>query len=120
MSKYCDGASLIWTDLICGLRSTILDARKDLGKALSHKFEAQFDLEVLKEELLTRPWSGDMAAKSIINQVFENKGLLQETGLQQIERDCFEECIRLLREAETKMEAQATSQARLGRPEAPA
>lgn len=91
------------------LRTTIQGARAELNVALANEFEAKDELQLdrLEVELLTRSWDTSLDVEHMIYQIFENRGLLNETGLHEIERDCFNKCIKLLGEAETKMKAQA-------------
>lgn len=93
------------------LRTAIHDARTKLNEALALEFEAkdELQLERLEVELLTRSWDTSVSVKNMIYEIFENRGLLNETGLHPIERECFNKCIELLGAAATKMEADAFS-----------
>ncbi|PWN20048.1 hypothetical protein BCV69DRAFT_283579 [Microstroma glucosiphilum] len=109
--KYCSKASEEWIQLMCDLRTAILDARTELNVALADEFEAKDELQFdcLEVDLLTRSWDPSVDVDHMIYEIFENRGLLKETGLHPIERECFEKCIKLLREAEIKMGAEALS-----------
>jgi hypothetical protein len=89
------------------LRTTIHDARAKLNVVLSNRFDAQdgLDLDSLEVDLLMRPIQSAEDVERIIYDLFEDKGLLEEPGLHQIERDCFDKCIELLRAGELEIVA---------------
>lgn len=95
---------------MCLLRTTICKARADLDVVLLDNFDKQprLSLECLQVELLTLPWNDAQDVRHNLYNLFENRGLLEETGLNDIEKQCFQHCSTLLREGEISIKALAS------------
>lgn len=83
------------------LRTTIDDARQELTRDLEARFDRteSLKLDVLRNGLATGSWQLGVAVKDIILELFDERSLLEDTGLHDIERKCFADCISLMQAA---------------------
>lgn len=109
LDTWCKRASWDWHALMRDLWSTISEARAKLDKFLWTNFEnqARLSLDCLEVELQTLEWNDDQDVKHNLYHLFENRHLLDETRLNEIERECFEKCSELLRDAEVVIKARS-------------
>lgn len=83
------------------LRKTIHNARKELDEELADRFDAieSLKLDSLQSRLTVGQWGLDAKPKDIISELFDVGDVLEGTGLHDVERRCFQECMSLMRAA---------------------
>ncbi|PWN17731.1 hypothetical protein BCV69DRAFT_127844 [Microstroma glucosiphilum] len=106
LDEHCKPAGRRWKILMGKLRKVVYEARQALTAELLKPFEAdgRASIETLRADL--EKWrfkekENDMAVADatvmIIDSLWQGKGILDDkSGLQDIERECYNECIRLL------------------------
>jgi hypothetical protein len=84
-----------------GLRQKIYEARKKLTATLEEDFNRRVTMRDLQRALITAEWQGkNLRAGDIIDALFEGKGIARSSSeLLPIERKCFNDCIKLIKEA---------------------
>lgn len=84
-----------------GLREKIYEARKKLTAALEQDFNRRVPMRDLQRALTTAEWQGkNLRAGDIIDALFEGGGIARPSpDLLPIERKCFDDCIKLIKEA---------------------